>query len=667
VVVLSDGFWKRSFGSDPGVIGRSVSLNGKPFTIIGVATAGFSGVTRRVDVDIWVPLAALRPNLNERGSRGYFLIGRLRSGRSADELQTRLKVLAGQLHGAYPQNWTDLKKHPRKLTVVPESESRIPMRARTPVLGFLALLMTVVAMVLLIACANIASLLLARASARQREIGVRLAIGAGRFRLIRQLLTESLLLSVLGGVGGLVLAVWLTSLLTALKPTLPVPLAFDLSLDYRVLGFTILISILTGTLFGLAPAMQAARTDIVASLRESMTSGGSLRRFGLRNMLVVGQIAASLVLLIGAGLFLRSLQNAYDMDPGFRAGNMLLTTIDLGRQGYSIEKGKQFQQQFLERVRSLPGVEAAEFAKVTALGLEAMQRRGVQIAAYTPRPGEDMELHFNIVGPRYFETMRLPLVRGRSFTEQDREGAPLVAIVNEAFASRYWPGEDPIGKHVVSGDGGRERQVVGVARNAKYISLGEETRPYLYLPILQNYESQPTVHIRTAGDPGALTGPVRREAEALDSELPLIGVKSFNEHFGVSLLPSRVAATVLSAFGLLALLLAVTGLYGVIFYTVSQRTREIGIRMAMGAGTWDVLRMVVTQGMVLTLAGIVMGVTGAFAVTRLLATMLFGVSATDSVTFAGVSLLLTASALAACYRPARRAAKVHPMIALRYE
>ena len=664
VVMLGHGYWKRRFGGDPSIIGRSVTINGKPFTVVGVTPERFNGMTRLIGIDVWAPLPALHTGLDERGSRGFFLIGRLRPGKTVDEAQARLEVLRAQFHRAYPESWTDLKRQPRRLTAVAESGARVPVSTRAPILGFFALLSAVVGLVLVIACANIASLLLARAASRQREMSVRLAIGANRGRLVRQLLTENAVLSLAGGLAGLVLALWLNALLMAFKPPLPVSIDLDLRLDARVLGFATVVSFLSSLLFGLAPAWQATRTDIVSSLKESMP-GGVPRRFGLRNILVVAQIAVSAVLLVGAGLFVRSLQNAYSMDSGYRVQNMLLLSVDMKQPGYSQEKVRQLQGEFLERVRRLPGVQDAEFAGVAALGLEARQRRGFRIEGYTPGAGEDLELYFNVIGPRYLETMGVPIVMGRGYTEEDREGAPLVAVVNEAFARRYWPDQDPIGKHIQAGNA--ERQVIGVARNAKYISLGEEPRPYVYLPLLQSYQPEATLHIRTAGDPGALTGPVRKEAEAMDKELPLTGIKSLSEHLGVTLLPVRAAAALLSSFGLLALLLAATGLYGVIAYSVTQRTREIGVRMALGARRADVLQMVVTQSLALALTGILVGLAGAAGVTRFVRSMLFDVKSLDPVTFSGAAAILVVVAVVACGGPGLRAARVDPMVALRDE
>ncbi|MBA3806531.1 MAG: ABC transporter permease [Acidobacteria bacterium] len=606
--------------------------------------------------------------LEERGDRSLFLMGRLKPGATLEQARARFNVLASQMHEAYPEQWTNVSRAARSVSVLPESEARVFPALRGAVLGVTGMLMAVVGLVLLIACANVANLLLARATARRKEIAVRLALGAGRGRLIRQLLTESVLLSLLSGALGFLLALWLTDLIAALKPPVAAPIALDLSLDARVLVFTLGISLLTGLLFGLAPALQASKPDLVTALKDE---GGSLaasyRRSRLRGSFVVIQVALSLVLLICASLFLRSLRHANAIDPGFDPRNVLTMSFDLGSQGYKKEQGQLFYQQLLERAQSTLGVQSASLASEVPLGLGG-SRRGIAIEGHERQPGEDMEFHYTVAGPNYFRAMGIPLVRGRDFSPEDRAGAPGVAIVNETMGRRFWPGQDPLGKRVsVNGSEGPYLEIVGVVKDGKYVTLGEEPLPFFSIPFLQNYESSMTLLVRGTGDPKALIPILRGEVQALDKSVPVTGVKTMTEQVSLSLLPARIASTLLSIFGLLALLLAAVGIYGVISYAVSQRTREIGIRMALGARTSDVLKLVVGQGLMLALIGVSVGLVTAFALTRFLASLLYGISATDLLTFTVVPVLWLVVALIASYVPARRATKVDPMVALRYE
>lgn len=605
-------------------------------------------------------------NLTSRGSRAFMVWGRLRPGVTRDQAQVRLSGLAAQLHRQYPEEWTDLRRDGRRLTVLPESASRVPPEYRMHIMGFMAVLLSVVALVLLIACANLANLLLARADSRRREIAVRLAVGAGRWRLVRQLATENLLLSLLGGTAGLVLALWTTDLLMTFQPPIGVPLQLDLGIDVRVLCFTLALSVFTGLVFGLAPALHATRTDLTGSLKGSRHAAGTgLRRLSARKILVTGQAAVSLVLLISAGLFLRSLGNAHAVDLGFDPDNMALLSIDLETQGYNSEKGNAFYREIVERLRAVPGVERVDMARSIPLSLSG-SRRAFVIEGYTARPNEDRELHFNIVGPEYFGTMRIPLAQGRGFDERDRDGALRVAVVNEAFAARYWPGEDPLRKRISSGNAtAQPMEVIGVAKTGRYNSLAEEAIPFVYMPLLQSYLPSVTLHVRTAATPAGLLRVLRREIAALDKDLPVFDMKTMNEHLALALLPARMAATLLAIFGSVALCLAMVGLYGVLAYSVSSRTQEIGVRMALGANRGHVLRLVIRQGMAVVLAGIAAGLLCAFAATRLFSSFLYGVNPWDAAAFGGASLLLAASALAACYLPARKASRLEPMTALR--
>jgi predicted permease len=673
VLVVGDALWRRAFGADPGLIGRSVTLNGRPFTVVGVAPPGFRGMTRGMAVELWVPVTApgaipSSDRLDRRGSRWLFVLGRLKAGVTARDAEARLAVLAGRLQQAHPDAWTDVRKQRRVVSVVPESQARIFPEARGAVVGFLGLLLAVVGLVLMIACSNVASLMLARAGARRRETAVRLALGASRGRLVRQLLTESLLLSLLAGALGLLLASWATDLLVALRPPVPVPVALDLELDGRVLVFSLALSMLTALGFGLLPALQASRPELVPALKDE-TPGSGRSAGSSRRLLVIVQMAVSVVLLIGAGLFLQSLRNAQGIDPGFDARNLLLLTTDLRLNGYPESAGREFYRRLLERAGALPGARSASLATGVPLGLSS-RRRGITIEGYRPAAGEDMEVHTASVGPGYFRTMGVALARGRDFDAGDGPGAPLVAVVNEAFARRYWPGQDPIGKAIRMGSRNAAAEpfaVVGLARDGKYVTLGEEPRPFFYLPFLQRYEAEAVLHVRTQGDPRALVAVLRREVQALDPGVPIYDVKTMTDHLGVALLPARLAAGLLGVFGGLAIVLAALGLYGLVAYSVSQRTRELGIRVALGARARDLLSMVMGLGLGLAAIGVGVGLPLAFAGTRLAGSLLYGISPTDPPTFAGIALLLVAIALLASYVPARRATRVDPIVALRYE
>lgn len=674
VAVLSYGFWKRRFGSDPNLIGQSITLNGISFTVVGIAPEGFTGVTRFFPADIWVPISMQpqlsfgRDRLESRGSRWLSVVGRLKSGITVEKAQASMTVLARQLKQAYDRNWTDVKGQGRRITVLPESAARVPPSFRSEVLGFTGLLFAAVGLVLLIACSNVANLLLTRATRRQKEIAIRLSLGAGRMRLIRQLMTESLVLSTIGGALGLLLAYWCSDLLLAFRPPIPFPLFINLRIDHNVLTFALIVSILTGLLFGLTPALQASRQDLVSTLKdESGTSAGGYRQSRLRNAFVIPQVALSLLLLIGAGLFIRSLRNASTIDPGFDTHNLLLLSVNLRLHGYDDARGKEFFRQLMERVESLPGVESAAFGSQTPLSLFG-SRRGTFIEGYTQRPGEDLEFHYSVVGPAFHKTLRIPMVLGRAFTPDDREGAKGVVIVNESFARRFWHGENPLGRRLsVTGPQGTFLEVIGVAKDGKYNTLGEDPTPFFYFPSPQNPGASMTLFVRTSSDPLSLLPAVRKEIRELDRNLPVTDIKTMNEHLGVSLFPARLAAVFLGIFGSIALVLAAIGIYGVMSYSVGQRTREIGIRMALGAGQHDVLRLVLGQGMLLALIGLGMGLAGSLALTRYLSSLLYGVSTTDAATFFIVPLVLGSVALLASYVPARRAMNVDPMAALRYE
>jgi macrolide transport system ATP-binding/permease protein len=679
IVVISHNLWQRRFGADLNIAGKDIRLNGLSATVVGVTPKGFIGKEAAMPVDIWVPMVMypqLRPSaasrdtneigrLNDRNTHWLHVVGRLKPGVSLKQAEAAMTGIAERVAEAHQS----VKKDERLRAVELLSVSGgLDPRDRLEALPLAGMLMAIVGLVLLTACANVASLLLARASLRQREIALRQALGASRSRLIRQLLTEAVMLSLLGGVVGLLLASWSSGLLLAFSRSTPIA-NLDISLDYRVLAFTLLTSLLAGIIFGLAPALQTSRPDLLPAIKnDSAILVRSSRRYRLRNLFVIAQVMLSLVLLVGAGLFIRSLQNARAVNPGFNAENGLLVPIDLALLRYSETKGQAFYRQLIEQVKTLPGVEEASLMRFVPLGLSFAQRE-IVIAGSNLTSTSRSQAGFNIVGSAYFQTMGIPLLSGREFSDQDRDGALGVVIVNETLAQQFWPGENPIGKQVSFGSGPKDPhfEIIGVASDGKYSTLGESPRPFIYQPLLQNYEGEMTLVVSTATDPAGLTEAVREKIRALDNNLPVADVKTLAEQVSFSLFPARVGAMFLGVFGLLALVLAVTGVYGVVSYTVSQRTQEIGIRIALGARSGDVFRLVIRQGMLLVIVGIVLGLAASLAVTRLVSNFLYGLSATDLITFVGVSLLLMTVALMACFLPARRATKVDPMIALRYE
>ena len=689
VVVISDRLWQTRFGGDPNIIGRQLLLNGNSFTVIGVLPAGFDGLQFGVARDLYVPLmmqATMRPPragysgemnpdlLQVRGNRWLFSVGRLKPGVTAAQAQSSLALITKQLEETYKVN------QGRGISVSALSESADP-QTRRQLSTVAGLLMAVVGIVLLIACANVANLLLARSSARTKEIAVRLAIGATRWRIVRQLLTEGVLLATLGGVAGLLLAWWATRSFTAVPPpTGSLPITPQFSIDLQVLLFTLGLSLLAGVVFGLAPAMRASSPALVPALKDDAAAFFErTRTFGVRNLLVVTQVALSVVLLIAAGLFLRSLQQARTIDPGFDAEKIVNLPLNINLLRYTRTQGRDFYRQVVERVEGIPGVESASLARIAAVSggssvrsllIEGRAGSNNQFRSEGsgPAPGDDQSVSANVIGPRYFQTMGIGLLQGRDFNAQDTEDHPRVVIVNEAFVRRHFPSEDPVGKRLsLNGTEGPWREIVGVVRTSKYISLGENPTPITYLPLQQNHETGMTLHVRTAVDPSSLAGAIRNEVQSLERNLPLGNPERMSERVANSLWAARMGAILLAVFGGLALLLASIGLYGVMSFAVSRRTREMGIRVALGARPGDVFRLVLRQGMTLVVAGLGLGLVAAVMVTRLLASFLYGVSTTDALTFTAIPLLLTFVALLACYLPARKAMKVEPLVALRYE
>ena len=668
VVLISHNLWQRRFNSDPNIVNRTISLDGRGHTIVGVAAETFRSLHIGPSPEFWRPMIPPANEPRARGNRGLMIVGRLRAGATAEEANAQLRAVAARLAEDFPEtNRGTLERpdEPRPVTVV--QESRLHPRARKNIAGVTGMLMLMVGLVLLIACANVANLLLARASVRRREIAIRLALGSGRLRLVRQLLTESMCLAILGGLLGLLLTLWTTDFLPKFFPAEETG-GIDLSVDWRVLAFTLGVSILTGIVFGLVPALQASRQDLLSALKDD-TGAPEVRgfgRFGLRNALVVLQVALSLILLICAGLFMRSLRAASTSDPGFDAENVLFLTMERGGEKKGREEQALFYRRVQEQVSALPGVRSVALSYIVPISGGGM-RTSVWIEGYQPKPNEDTELNTNVVSPNYFSTIGIPLKQGRDFNAADTANAPGVVIVNEEFARRYFPGANPLGKRVRTDPEGPYSEVIGVAQNAKYRGLREEPLSFFYTPLAQDAESTMTLFVRTNGDPLAALPSVRGELMSLDKTLTLYQINTLSSHLDAALSADRLIAALLGVFGIAALLLAAVGLYGVMSYAVARRTHEIGVRMALGAQTGDIIKMVLRQGLMLIAAGGVIGLAAALVLTRLMSSLLFGVSATDPLTFVGITLLLGCVALLACYLPARRATKVDPMVALRYE
>ena len=670
VVVLSYGAWQRRFGGDRSIVGRSIKLNRLDFTVVGVAAKGFKGTFAIGEVDCWVPMmmhnqvltGVLREWFNERRPLLFNVIGRLKPGVTEQQAETAMRVIGHRLEKDFPAD-----NDQRNVKLVPLNQSTVPPQLRAVFLKAGGLMLTVVGLVLLIACANVANLLLARATARRKEIALRMALGASRARLIRQLLTESLLLALTGSGAGLLLALASRDLLWSLRPPGINAGDLNLSLDPRVLGYTLLLSLLTGIIFGLAPALQASRTELVTELKEK---GGQAMRghrlVSLRNLLVIGQVALSLVALISAGVFLRSLSNAQQINPGFETEKLLVLSFDTGAQGYDQARGMEHYRRLIEKVEAIPGVTSAALAGARPFTWDFM--RSVFIEGQEPTSGGRGILTIvGTVGPKYFETMAIPLLRGRTFTEADRENTTQVVIINEAMSKRFWPNQDPIGKRFRFFGHDFSQEIVGVVKDITVQNIGEDPRPVVYRTLLQDFTPQVTLHVRTAGDPSGLLATVQREVQALDRTMPLLNPATISQLIKDGLWGARMGAALLAVFGLLALILASVGIYGVLAYSVSQRTPEFGVRLALGARPLDVLRLVLGQTLKLVAAGAVIGVAGGLIMTRVVATLLYGVSAVDPLTFVGMPLLLLLVALSASYLPARRATKVDPMIALRCE
>lgn len=668
VAIISHALWQKRFGGESSVVGNDVLVNGKKFKVIGVTPAGFKGTEVIYSPDVYVPFAMqkwIEPEndyLDNRSSQNLFLVGRLKSGVTSAQAEASLKIVAAQLAKEYPNDNEGFT-----IQIIPPGF--ILPQIRNAMLGVSAALMGLVGLVLLIACTNLANLLLARATERSKEIAIRLSIGASRARIIRQLLTESLMLALAGGLAGILLAGWIIDAIVGLKPPVDIPITLELHVDWRVMVFSMIVSIITGLLFGLVPALQATKPDLVSALKDVASQSG-MRRSWLRSSLVVSQIAVSLLLLVAAGLTLRALQQLRGMNPGFNPENAVTMNFDLSLQGYQTDNGNQLRKQLLSRIESLPGVQSASITDFMPLSMN-YNGTSIYIEGAPVERGANAPSAMNAsVGLKYFESIGTPILAGRDLNELDQEGKTRSVIVNETFARKFFPGGNPnenaLGKRFKTSLEGKFWEIAGVAKDGKYWSIGEDQRSFIWFP-LGNQLAFNTLIARTTAKPETMIGAIRGEFHKLDPNLPVAGVKTMTEHMKLSLFPARAVAALLAAFGLLALALAAIGIYGVMSYSVAQRTREVGIRMALGAQRGDVLKMMLSQGMKLAAIGMAIGLAAAFVLTRLLANLLYGVSSTDAIAFIGVSLLLGVVVLLACFIPASKAAKVDPMIALRYE
>ena len=664
VVVLSHRFWQRQFHGDLAIVNRTLMFNGRAFTVIGVAAPGFLGTEAYLSIDAWVPMTmqpTVMPGSNRliaRDHRWLESMVKLKPGARIVRAQADLDVVAGALAAAYSED----AGHGVALYEL----WRAPTRGGGAVAGAMGLQMAVASVVLLIACANVANLLLVRAAGRQRETAVRLALGATRGRLARQLLTESALLAGAGGLAGTLIAYWTADLLTGFVPPTSIPIDLSPSPGGSVLVCACVLTALTVMASGLVPALRGSASSVLSALKESASPvTASPRRALLRQALVAVQVALSFMLLVCAGLFLHTLRNAQQVDPGFAVRHGVLASIDLLPLGYDDTRGREFFRRVLSRVRALPAVDAVSLAQRAPFGFGGMGEFSVAVDGYTPAPNEAMVVSYNRVGSDYLTTLGIPVVSGREFTDRDDGGTEDVTIINETLARLYFLGRDPVGGRVRSG--GRTLRVVGVARDARYASITEAPRPLLYLPVLQWYRPDTVLHVKTAADPAVIVPMIQHAVRLIEPNLSLSDIRTIAQQLDTAVFVQRTVASLLGIFGLLALGLATVGLYGVIAASVALRTPEIGLRMALGASRRDIMAMILRQGLGMTSVGLAVGIVSALALTRLFATLLIGVSATDGPTLAGTAALMALVAAAATYLPARRAAAVDPLVALRNE
>ena len=665
VAVVSYHLWERRFGADPQLVGRTISINGYPFTVVGIAPKGFQGTTV-LKGELWLPATMLTqamPSrraslLQSRDSTWLFMGARLKDGVSLEQANAELAAVAASLEREHPDSNKGMGFRAAPQAVVPGVSGMIA--------GFLAVLLAIVTLLLLIACVNLAGMQLARGAARTREIAVRVAIGAGPGRIARQLLTETVVLFVIGGVAGLALSRGLTALLLGVLPALPVPIAVELSADWRVVTFTAVVSLVAAVLCGLAPALQARRTSLVPSLKGDAHHGGG--RLRLRSVFVVGQVTMSLVLVIAAGLFIRTLGQAANAPTGFSPENVDVVSIDLSLARYDADTGRVFVRELIERASAVPGVHSATVA--VDLPLDG-GRMGFGSVVVPGSPAADergqVDADWNITEPGLFRTLGLRLVRGRDFDSRDIAAAPAVAIVNEAFARAVWPGLDPLGQQFTSEgqDGAVRVTVVGIAADARLMAISDPAEPYVYVPLAQRYISRVNLIVKRGS--ASVIPDLRRLIRGMNQNLPVTEALTLSDITALGLIPQRIAAAIAGTLGVVGLLLAAIGIFGVTAYAVNRRTREIGIRVALGAEHADVMRLVLRQGMRLAAIGVVIGIGLAAASARLIEGLLYGVGSLDPVTFGGAVILFSIVSMLATWIPARRALDVDPMVALRNE
>ena len=678
VAVISYKFWERRFGKDPSIVGKTILANEYPLTVIGVTSPGFFGVNYYGSPDVWVPMMmtpVFNPvpptRLQERSHQWLTVMARRKDGTSLEQAQASLSVLYQQIRQADAQRLDPSTSAfnreqflARRIIVSPGGQGfqTLQREMRTSLL----LLFGATCVVLLILCGNLANLVMVRATVRAHEISVRLALGAGRMRLVRQWLTEGIVLALLGGAAGIVVAFWLKAgLLLFVEPGLRANL--DAPMSWRFVGFVTLVSLVVGIAFSLAPAIQVARHASVPALQsESRSFTATSRLFSLRSGLILLQVALSLPLLITAVLLLRSLQNLRGLDTGFGKHNVLLATINPSLNGYPPEKSKNFFNELLARTRALPNVTAASLATDSPIS-GGIDQTGVVVEGYTPREGEDMGIDNTLISPDYFKVLQIPLMRGRDFTSQDVATSPKVTIISEKMARYFFGDNDPIGKRI-GFEGVPDTTIVGVVKDAQYQNLRVDVRRHFYTPVMQEEKLRDLVlHVKTSVDPQTVALQIRNEIKQLDPHLPVYNVQSLDDEIEKSLVQERLVTWLSIAFGMLATLLAAVGLYGVLTFSVAQRTREIGIRVALGAQRRDVFKLIAVHGILLVGIGVLLGLAASVAASRLISTLLFGITPTNVPTFAFVALGLLLVALLACYIPARRATKVDPLVALRYE
>jgi len=672
VAVLDYNYWQRRFGGSLSVIDSTIRISGRPFTVIGVAPKGFDGTITIIPPDMWTPVMSYHsvlagatipggPIEHNRRFLNFNVFGRLKPAVTMAQAQTSLQTIGSRLERDYPN-----ENSGRNVAMLPLLQATVPPQVRAVMMQGSGLLMAIVGLVLVIACANIANLMMARATARRREFSVRLALGGSRWRLIQPLLIESLLIAIPGGALGIVVAMAGRNLILSMLPAVLNPGNMNLSIDSTVLVFTLGLSVFSAMLFGTIPALRASRADLASDLKERAGTGVGGGRFNMRSALVLFQVALSVVALASAGLFIRSLSNAQTVDLGFEHDKLVTLQYNVTSNGYDKSRGQSFHRQMVQHLKSLPGVAAASIASTLPL-VPGFQRSVFPEGQENVKNNRGILVFTNIVSPEYFDAMRIPLVRGRGFTDSDREGQRAVVVINETMAQRFWPNQDALGKRFRFFGAEEPRTIIGIAKNAKYNFVGEDPQPMAYSPIEQEYTPGMSVIVRTSGKPEGLKGTIEKEVRSLDPDIAVTNLQTASDLLSQSLTGPRVAATLLGVFGLVALVLAAVGMYGVMSYSVNLRSQEMGIRMALGAARQDVLLMVLRQGMTLVAIGLACGLLISAGISRLLSKLLFGVGTADLQAFSATATVLLLVAIIANYVPARRATTIDPINVMRYE